>query len=66
MTVTASEDVASAAQRAMTRAAADRYAPLICVDRSGRHVGVVSVEALVLAMADASRPLATSNEVRLP
>jgi hypothetical protein len=62
MAVTASEDVASAAQRAMTRLLPDRFAPLVCVDRSGRHVGVVSVEALVLALAgnatpdDAQRP----------
>lgn len=67
MAVTASEDVANAAQRAMTRPLADRFVPLVCVDRSGRHVGVVPVEALMLALADArAADTAASAELRLP
>lgn len=49
--VTATEQVASAAERAMSRPAADRALPLVCVDSAGRHVGIVPVEALVRALA---------------
>ena len=63
MTVTAAEDIASVAQRAMTRPDADRMVPLVCVDRSGRYVGIVSMDTLVLALATArQQPV----EVRLP
>lgn len=64
MTVSVAEDVAGAAQRAMTRPASERFLPLVCVDRAGRYVGVVAVESLVLALADgAAEP---HSEVRLP
>jgi EAL domain-containing protein (putative c-di-GMP-specific phosphodiesterase class I) len=63
MTVTASEEVASVAQRAMTRPLSERLLPLVCVDRSGCYIGLVPIDALVRALAgtrDAPR------EVRLP
>jgi CBS domain-containing protein len=65
LSVTAAEAVASAAQRAMTRTQPDRFAPLVCVDSAGRHVGVVTIEALVLALAE-RRATDGVAEVRLP
>ena len=66
MPVTAAEDVASVAQRAMTRPERDRFLPLVCVDRSGRHVGVVSVESLMLALATSRTTPPRRTELRLP
>jgi hypothetical protein len=63
MTVTAAEDITSVTQRAMTRALADRLLPLVCVDRSGCFVGIVPMDALMLALAGARAPV---REVRLP
>ncbi|MDX6198789.1 MAG: hypothetical protein QOJ79_1940 [Actinomycetota bacterium] len=63
MTVTASEDIASVAQRAMTRPLTDRLAPLVCVDRSGCFVGIVSMDTLMLALASTR---SAPREVRLP
>jgi EAL domain-containing protein (putative c-di-GMP-specific phosphodiesterase class I) len=39
------------ARRAMTRAAEERFTPLICCDDNGRYVGIVRVERLVEALA---------------
>jgi EAL domain-containing protein (putative c-di-GMP-specific phosphodiesterase class I) len=63
MTVTAAEDVTEVAQRAMTRAHPARLHPLVCVDRSGCYFGIVSMDALMLALA-ATREV--HREVRLP
>jgi EAL domain-containing protein (putative c-di-GMP-specific phosphodiesterase class I) len=63
MTVTATEDIASVAQRAMTRPLWDRLLPLVCVDRSGCYIGVVPMEALLLALAGSCE---APQEVRLP
>jgi EAL domain-containing protein (putative c-di-GMP-specific phosphodiesterase class I) len=63
MTITATEDVASVAQRAMTRPLSDRLLPLVVVDRSGRYIGIVSMDALMLALAN---PPQAPREIRLP
>jgi hypothetical protein len=63
LTVTASEDIASVAQRAMTRPVTERLLPLVCVDRSGCYTGNVPMDALMLALA-LTREAPT--EVRLP
>jgi EAL domain-containing protein (putative c-di-GMP-specific phosphodiesterase class I) len=36
-----------ALQRALTRPAATRFAPLVCVDNAGRYVGIVRLERLI-------------------
>lgn len=41
------------ARRAMARPSAGRYDPMLCVDGAGRVIGVVAVQDLVLALADA-------------
>ena len=43
-------DVTDAAERAMERPEVDRFTPLLCVDRSGRYLGVVRIERLVAAL----------------
>lgn len=63
MTVTASENITNVAQRAMTRAVADRLLPLVCVDRSGCFFGIVTIDTLMLALAGAREP---QQELRLP
>jgi EAL domain-containing protein (putative c-di-GMP-specific phosphodiesterase class I) len=47
----ADTSLAEAAARAMTRSAADRFAPLMCTDDQGRYVGIVRMERLVSALA---------------
>lgn len=42
-----------AARRAMARPAPRRFDPLVCIDGSGRVLGVIAVQDLVLALADA-------------
>ena len=39
--------VAQAAQRAMARPAERRFAPLVCIDDTGRYVGLVPLDAVV-------------------
>lgn len=63
MTITAAEDLASAAQRAMTRPQCDRLLPLVCVDCSGCYVGIVQMDTLMLALASTRQ---RAQEVRLP
>ena len=43
--------IADAAQRAIVRAPALRFQPLVCTDNAGRYVGVVRMERLVDALA---------------
>jgi EAL domain-containing protein (putative c-di-GMP-specific phosphodiesterase class I) len=43
-------DIADAAIRAMARPERDRFTPLLCVDGSGRYLGIVRVERLVGAL----------------
>lgn len=47
LTALASEDLEQALLRAMTRPPASRFTPLAGVDRAGRYVGTVRVDALV-------------------
>jgi EAL domain-containing protein (putative c-di-GMP-specific phosphodiesterase class I) len=49
--VLATEALSQALLRAMTRPATSRYAPLVCVDRAGRYVGLVSIDAMARASA---------------
>ncbi|MCI2237670.1 hypothetical protein MO973_15760 [Paenibacillus sp. TRM 82003] len=50
----ASEDPApEAAARAVSRPAAVRFDPLVCTDATGRYVGVVGVEDVVLDLVAA-------------
>lgn len=51
MTVLATEDSCQALLRGMTRPVPCRFAPLVCVDRAGRYVGLVPVDALAKAAA---------------
>ena len=56
LVVGATSGLVEAAQRAMLRPAATRFAPLVCCDASGGYVGVVPFEQLVEALAhDAER-----------
>jgi EAL domain-containing protein (putative c-di-GMP-specific phosphodiesterase class I) len=43
--------VAEAVQRALVRAAAHRFSPLVCIDDAGRYVGIVRMERLVDLLA---------------
>jgi hypothetical protein len=65
VTATATEQVSSAADRAMSRPPADRMLPLVCVDSAGRHVGVIPIDALVRALA-ASPARPATVELSLP
>lgn len=51
--VRATTGIAEAAQRAMGREPARRFAPLVCCDAGGRYAGVVPLERLVEALAEA-------------
>jgi EAL domain-containing protein (putative c-di-GMP-specific phosphodiesterase class I) len=53
LTVAPAEPPAQAARRAMSRPAPERFDPLACCDESGRYLGLVTVEQLVRALADA-------------
>jgi EAL domain-containing protein (putative c-di-GMP-specific phosphodiesterase class I) len=53
MLVPPSLSLVETARRAMARPSETRFDPLVCIDRSGRVLGVVAVEDLVLALADA-------------
>lgn len=64
--VLASEDVRSVLRRAMTRPPAERFQPLVCVDRAGRYVGLVAVETLVLALAAEEAAAAAARTLVLP
>lgn len=55
-TIVATESLRLVLMRAMTRPEAVRFCPLVCVDKAGRHVGVVFVEALALALARSESP----------
>ncbi len=48
--------VAQAARRAVTRAAGERFKPLLCTDNAGRFVGMVRMERVVSFLADRSAP----------
>jgi EAL domain-containing protein (putative c-di-GMP-specific phosphodiesterase class I) len=50
-TVSASTPVGVAARRAVSRASADRFLPLVCCDGQGRYVGLVRVDGLLDALA---------------
>lgn len=45
--------IVDAAQRAIVRAPAARFQPLVCTDAAGRYVGIVRVERLIDALARA-------------
>jgi EAL domain-containing protein (putative c-di-GMP-specific phosphodiesterase class I) len=47
---------ADAARRAMARPRDRRYHPLVCIDPTGRVLGVLAVQDLVLALAAGPRP----------
>jgi EAL domain-containing protein (putative c-di-GMP-specific phosphodiesterase class I) len=51
MRVDLRESVTGVARRAMERAAAERFDPVVCCDARGRYVGVVRVERLVEGLA---------------
>ena len=39
--------------RATTRESGERFQPLLCTDNAGRYLGIVRVERLIRALADA-------------
>jgi EAL domain-containing protein (putative c-di-GMP-specific phosphodiesterase class I) len=51
ITVLATEELSQALLRGMTRPSPIRFAPMVCVDRAGRYVGLVTVDALARASA---------------
>ena len=51
VTVSPSTPVGVAARRAVERATADRFLPLVCCDAQGKYVGLVSVDGLLDALA---------------
>src|SRR4051812_4574596 len=51
MAVVASTEIGAALLQAMTRPGLSRFPPLACVDRAGRHVGVIPIDALARAAA---------------
>jgi EAL domain-containing protein (putative c-di-GMP-specific phosphodiesterase class I) len=53
LTVAPTEAPALVARRAMSRPAVERFEPLACCDESGRYLGLLTVDALVRALADA-------------
>lgn len=48
--VTEATDVSEALRRAMSRPARDRFQPLVCLDTTGRYVGIVRMERLIAAL----------------
>lgn len=62
MTAVASESTNHALLRAMTRPSDSRFAPLVCVDRAGRYVGIIRADALARAVARQS----DSTTITLP
>ena len=51
MCIQASESLADAARRALTRPPAERFDPLVCCDSTGHYVGLVKVERLIESLA---------------
>jgi EAL domain-containing protein (putative c-di-GMP-specific phosphodiesterase class I) len=63
MRVDLRESLAAVARRAMERAAAERFDPVVCCDARGRYVGVVKVERLVeglTAVVEGTSPARTA------
>jgi EAL domain-containing protein (putative c-di-GMP-specific phosphodiesterase class I) len=56
MRVGLGEEPAGVARRAMARASAERFDPLVCCDGRGRYIGVVKVERLIEALAALAEP----------
>ncbi|MGB2710128.1 MAG: EAL domain-containing protein [Conexibacter sp.] len=54
--VTSAAAVAEVAKRAMLRPPETRFQPLVCCDAQGCYVGIVRIERLVAALADAAAP----------
>lgn len=54
MTMAPSAALAEAARRAMARAEADRFAPLVCTDGVGVVLGVVRIDDLLMALCASS------------
>ena len=52
--VSPSTQVVDAARRAMSRAAAARFAPLVCTDGQGQVLGIIGVDELMLALCSSS------------
>ena len=54
MLVTAEMPIAAVSRRAMARPEARRFDPLVCWDEAGRYTGLVRIESVVDALADAA------------